>query len=690
MQGMRFLRTNPPPTRTLQAAHTGPTSNGTTDPKNHDQINQRTHDWQTRILTYKDAIPEMAAAGSFIRNTINRVQYKTTIPEGDIKQTVERRINDFQAGRAAEQIFYTGETVISYLKVQDGLKWSTYSQPELDFDKNKQQILVLNQAGKHVPAQDGEQLFRVYQPDASNRFLAYSTHKSMLDLLEAFWMYQLVDIAISQSRLAGAGILYVPSDGMSDEGPDPSGRYPEGSMGETATNIVKAMTESLKNRKANEVFVPYLHFGPAEKAEAFRHIMLERTDDPAAFARRMETYRERYAAGIDLPKEIVLGSGDANHWTAWKIDDNTWQYHLYPLADILGQALLDNFAKPFAAQLGYTGDFELEPDGTAIVSKPDQTEVGLKLSQQDRLTNEGIAEILNIDPSFVKDPENPQPTGMEDLLVDSTRTTPSLMSQATIRGQLTPELLAVPDRYALQDEVIRAKFIAALQEHIPGIVEARLEQLTADTLEQRLTTLQTLVRTLSDEDVRARISIIEASLGLTPGSLLSTYDREVAARAARAQAIVTAYVNFVANEERVKKQAGPDRDKTPPIVRAGAEYRPHTGLVRALVDVQNGGQGRASSDYMRIVTRPADVNTDRIVAEPLDQRGIERNPVYEWVYGDPSTRFQPFPDHVALAGTTWTRFQEAQTLHNDGANEASIWFPGDHEGCQCSYSIRWS
>ncbi len=128
---------------------------------------------------------------------------------------------------------------------------------------------------------------------------------------------ELVDLsahitASAESRLAGAGVLFVPdelttphpeqSEGVNPLHPDPF-----------TASLIEAMAAPLKNRDSASAVVPLVVRGPAEKGKELKHLSFS-TDLDANVQTLRESAIRRVATGMDMPPEILVGLGDSNHW----------------------------------------------------------------------------------------------------------------------------------------------------------------------------------------------------------------------------------------------------------------------------------------------------------------------------------------------------------------------------------------
>lgn len=412
----------------LTAAAGGVISGGS--PASVDSIMRRTEDWQMRVLAYQDSVPEVAHAGTFVENTSGKVQFVATGDPANA-QAITDQLKYFPTGRTARNLFLVGEVIVGYKYDQQKQKtiWQSWGKRDYKYKGDSKPLEVRSAGNSWTTLGPEWKWFRIWRPDPSEMYAAYSSHKAMLDVLEALYVHQLADTAIATSRLAGAGILYIPNDEFVDV-PDLDGGEPEpGSQAHFEMRLRDAMSDSLRNRNAQDAIVPLMMFGSAEYADSIKHTLMERRDDAEAFANRMEAYRKRYGAGIELPEEVITGMGKTNHWAGWKVDQNTWSYYLEPLISIIAEALEQNFAQPVAELLGSSAEIDIELDATKVIVKPDRTDAAIRLFMAGALNAEGALEAAGFDVSQ-KAGGNPQPRGQNGTQPDGQVRMPS----ANFRG----------------------------------------------------------------------------------------------------------------------------------------------------------------------------------------------------------------------------------------------------------------
>jgi len=403
-----FSRSKPPHRKALVAAAGGTIAGGS--PANPDAIMRRTEDWQRRVVAYEKSIPEVGHASQFVDNVMGKVKLVVTV-DGEVNEMLTAMLKRFPTGRACRNMFLVGEyiTAFNFDKKTESVEWRVLGKDDYEYRPNKP-LKVRDTAGKMIELPSGWAWYRTWRPDTSNMYQAWSTHQPQLDVLEALYVHQLADTAVATSRLAGAGILYIPNDEFVDM-PDLDGGEPEpGSQAHFEMRLRDAMQDSLRDRKAQDAIVPLVMFGSAEYADAIKHVLMERRDDAEAYASRITSYRKRYGGGIDLPEEVVTGMGNTNHWAGWKVDQNTWSYYLEPMGEITTEAIDTNFMEPIAEALNITGEIEVKIDPTKAIVKPDRTDAATRLYAAGALSGQGALHYAGMDEKFLHPSAN-DPSG---------------------------------------------------------------------------------------------------------------------------------------------------------------------------------------------------------------------------------------------------------------------------------------
>lgn len=363
-------------------------------PATPEAIVKRTEDWQVRTLAYAKVVPEMRHAALFVNNTMSLA---TIDIDGDdrIARIMAPMLSSFPMGRVCRNLFLVGEIVVAFnIRTQ---KWEAYGKEDFKY-ADKKPLEVKQADGKFRPLGNDWRWFRIWREDDSDRFRAMSCHEPMLDLCESMYLHQLADAAVAQSRLAGAGILFIPNDEFTDIPVEDGGEPEPGTQQHFEDRLRGAMAGSIADRSQQDAIVPLVMFGSAELADSIKHILMERKDDAKGFYERMSGYADRYGNSIDLPKEVIAGMGQTNHWAAWKVDQNTWQYYLRPLGQVVVDALTLRFIRPVAQELGSSSLITAKINAQEVIVKPDKTDAAIRLHSTNALSAEAALRETGFDP----------------------------------------------------------------------------------------------------------------------------------------------------------------------------------------------------------------------------------------------------------------------------------------------------
>lgn len=109
------------------------------------------------------------------------------------------------------------------------------------------------------------------------------------------------------------------------------------------------------------------------------------------------------------------------------------------------------------------------------------------------------------------------------------------------------------------------------------------------------------------------------------------------------------------------------------------------GLLRSSL-ARAGGNQAATDAAAASRQAMGQVATGPTALDLFRQVGL-RTAGYTWVYGDPSSRHAPFEPHEELDGVDFTSFDDPVLGNNFSFPETDLLFPGDHDGCQCSFDV---
>lgn len=373
-----------------------------------DQLRRLIQPWQSRAFAYYDRLGEINYASQFYARMLSPLRlYAAELDEnGDWVETEDptakaalERIQDPGGGREGllssygRLMFLTGECYLfcsldpdtqmeqwemlstDELRIQSGT-YIRYKSPSLTAEEYREP-----REEDWEPVNDDTAIaFRLWRKHPRYSMLADSTMKGVLDLCEELLLLTLAVRARARSRLASAGILlvadevsYTPLEPLGDEDVE---------VDPLLADLTAAMMAAIQNEGSPSAVVPILVRAPMETIEkgAIKHIQIV---DPTQLYPETGLRREcieRIAIGLDMPPEILLGMSDANHWTVWMIDEQTWKAHGQPIANQLVNDLTQAYFRPQLREDGVQDyrRFAIAYDATAIINHPDRFSDALK------------------------------------------------------------------------------------------------------------------------------------------------------------------------------------------------------------------------------------------------------------------------------------------------------------------------
>lgn len=464
--------------RVLTAAATRINLNNEADVNRQRDLRQM---WQLDAFTYRNSIGELRYAVNFLANCAARMRlFVAALPDDgetdvpvDITKLAEDPANgvppelveacasavrDLGNGRtamaghlhsASTNISLAGEAYL--LGQEDPLTgrqtWSIRSVSEIVTYKKK---IYLRETpmdstgalGMTPLDPDTTIISRMWKPDPQFRLQADSAVRAILNECESLLILRRMIRSTGRSRLAGRGILAIPDEVSivrdNDDNDDPE-------ADDFMADLIDAMITPISNEGDASAVVPLVLKGPAEYLNAIRLIEMADTFDVNAGATRTELVGV-IATGLDLPKEVIVGMTDLNHWTAWAVDDNTFRNHVEPHVITLVDCFTDAFLRPYLATSGLPQAIidEWLPrimfwyDPQELVTKPDQTANATLLHTAIAISDAAYRRTLG----FAEE-DAPTPAEVEIRMIRTTKTYPPNLLMALMH-ELDPTLGVPP------------------------------------------------------------------------------------------------------------------------------------------------------------------------------------------------------------------------------------------------------
>lgn len=265
--------------------------------------------------------------------------------------------------------------------------------------------------------------------------------RALLPVLTQYVEISQVISAQASSRLTSAGILLVPSElelpavpvtqqATGDDTEDSESLQMLEGISGLQQRLIQIASRAINDRSSAAAQVPVVIGAPGEFLEKFQHLEFWSGFDEHAKELREELVR-RIAVGMDLPPEVVTGTGDVNHWGAWAIEEAAIKAHTEPLLSVIVSSLTTGYLQPYLEGMGVEdfGNYTFEANTSALRLRPNRSKEAIELYDRGELNGR----TLLIENGF--DPAHDAPTDDEKVLwflakVASGSTTPDQVAAA--------------------------------------------------------------------------------------------------------------------------------------------------------------------------------------------------------------------------------------------------------------------
>lgn len=379
-------------------------------PRIHNHLNQS---WQKECYRHYAICGEARAAARFFGRALSRCILRVAregqdgvrevVTDGKTHELLTDLFNgkDGQAQMLesigihltiAGECYLIGRTVTA----DDG-DGGTYEQGEvwevvsvLEVKVNGQQWAISYGEGyADIPLAEDDIVIRIWQPNPAKRIEADSPFRSLLPILsEIEWLTRHVFAQLS-SRLAGAGILFLPQGMTFPAPPEVNGQTPE--IVNEADAFMRvlgdAMMTPLEDPSSPSSLIPIIVTAPADAIDKAQLMTFWTELDAHSKDMRSEAIH-RFAVGMDLPAEQIegmssnsgTGGGSSNgvsHWGAWQIEESTIKMFVEPMAELVVNALIVSYVRTIAPN----ETDEVFADTSLLRLRPDRSKEAIELWQ---------------------------------------------------------------------------------------------------------------------------------------------------------------------------------------------------------------------------------------------------------------------------------------------------------------------
>lgn len=245
----------------------------------------------------------------------------------------------------------------------------------------------LQGGGEMVYREGIDLLLRVWTPHPADTDQADSPTRSAIPDLREIEALRKREFAELDSRLSGAGVLWLP-DGIDFPRGD---QDPPGVLGFAAV-LQRAMAASLSDRSSAEAMVPIVAKAPAEAIAAIRHMTFWSDLSDQLIVLR-EAAVKSLAQSLDVPAEILLGLADSNHWSAWQVSEDAVTTQIVPVLSRIADALTAGYLRRALEDMGLDPDRYVYAFDTApLTTRPNRSADALNYHAAGLLSDQAAVE----------------------------------------------------------------------------------------------------------------------------------------------------------------------------------------------------------------------------------------------------------------------------------------------------------
>lgn len=280
--------------------------------------NERAEQWQKQAWRLWKLVGEIHYPSTRLSRQTSQLDWRVRVNGRELSpQSAKNELQAVTRGIGPQEATYllslndmvAGEAW--YVEAEPG-RHAVWSVAEKDLNKK---IEAIRGAGRSAR--------RMHQPDPTNPEKADSSVRTAIGPAEELLTLQSLSESQARSRLSQAGVIVTPAEQLySDKDP-------------WEENLVESMTAAIRDVKSPAALAPIHIRMRRDLIEMVRYITFPRPYDDL-IDRKQERAISRVASALDIEPELLQGLGDSTYWNAWAISMDTYQAHIAPRAERIG------------------------------------------------------------------------------------------------------------------------------------------------------------------------------------------------------------------------------------------------------------------------------------------------------------------------------------------------------------------
>jgi len=367
--------------------------------------------WMEEGWRYYDTVGELRYVANWVGNVMSRAVLKAAVndggamrvaEEGPVAEAMEAYFGSLEGQAAMLQATGINLTVAGegYHIMTEDEEWHTLSSGRVT---QQQGTLYADFGDGRRPLTKKELCIRVWVPHPRDPIAADSPVRSNLSTLREITRLNQHISAQLDSRLAGSGILFIPSEIQfaAPEGVDPQANQADAFMQVLGETMLSAIQGGQRGTAAE--VVPLVVTAPGEALDKVQHLTFWSPLDAAVLQMR-DSAVKHLALGLDTPPEVLMGVADANHWNAWLVDEAAVKSHLEPRLQVVSAAVTTKYLRPaIQGIVPNPEDWHVVADTSAIRLRPDLSTQAIDLYDRGELSGDALRRETGFEPEDTPD-----------------------------------------------------------------------------------------------------------------------------------------------------------------------------------------------------------------------------------------------------------------------------------------------
>ncbi|MDK1473603.1 hypothetical protein QNO07_09245 [Streptomyces sp. 549] len=322
------------------------------------ELIRTTDTWQEEAWQFFDGLGEYNYAVTWESHMLSRVRLFAAKLEPGVDEPVRADAGagvDFMttlaggvAGQAqlmanlAVQLSVPGEGYLVGETINGVEQWSVRSIDEVRAARGHFEVIdEAATSGTKWRALGADSLVtRVYRPHKRWHYMADSPARAARSTMRELELVNRHITAQYLSRLASAGVVIFP-----DEVSFPVREEFAEAADPFMAEWIEIAAEAIRTPGTASATVPVPMRVPGEYVDKIKHLDFTLKLDDKIIEKRDSTIK-RLATQVNIPPEILLGMGDANHWTGWLLDESALKTNIAPDAELICQAVTTGYLQP--------------------------------------------------------------------------------------------------------------------------------------------------------------------------------------------------------------------------------------------------------------------------------------------------------------------------------------------------------